>query len=92
MMCDNENKVEIEHMTLFEQVKLTAMEFVCVSVRTTVAVTQTIVDTSSYTDSMTRATQMIDTLLPNIEPSISDIELDLINTNSEDWVLVDKSD
>lgn len=38
-MCDNKNKVEIEHMTLFEQVKLTAMEFVWASVRTTVAVT-----------------------------------------------------
>lgn len=84
MMCDSKNKVEIEHMTLFEQVKLTAMEFVWASVRTTVAVTQTAMDARSYTNSATHVTQMIYTLLPSIEASISDIELKELTPISDD--------
>jgi hypothetical protein len=41
---------------------------------------------------MTRVTQMIHTLLPSIETSISDIELNSINSISDDWILVDEFD
>lgn len=71
---------------LGEQAAIVAMEFVCATAQITVAVTQTAMDTRSYTDSATRVTRMIDTLLPASKlPNDPDGAIELDDLKDSDW-------